>query len=132
MSEPLWRTGRWSDEHVELFIGNLLRWGVIIAAFVTAAGGILFLSLHGGRIADYRVFHGQPDALKGVTEVARSAFHLSPEALIQLGILLLIATPIARVALSLLAFFKQHDHVYVVVTAIVLGVLLYSLIGVGV
>ncbi|MEO7041318.1 MAG: DUF1634 domain-containing protein [Gemmatimonadaceae bacterium] len=131
MSNPLWRTGRWSDEHVELFIGNLLRWGVIVAASVTAVGGILFLSLHGGGIADYRVFHGQPDALKSVTEVARSAVHLNPEGLIQLGILLLIATPIARVALSLLAFFKQHDHVYVVVTAIVLGVLLYSFVGVG-
>ncbi|MEO7104603.1 MAG: DUF1634 domain-containing protein [Gemmatimonadaceae bacterium] len=130
MSDPLWRTGRWSDEHVELFIGNLLRWGVILAACVTAAGGILFLSLHGGNVADYRVFRGQPDALKSVTEVARSAFDLNPEALIQLGILLLIATPIARVALSLLAFLKQHDHVYTVVTAIVLGVLLYSLIGV--
>jgi len=132
LSDPLWRTGRWSDEHVELFIGNLLRWGVIIAASVTAAGGVLFLSLHGNSIADYRVFRGQPDALKSVQEVARNAFRLSPEALIQLGILLLIATPIARVALSLLAFFKQHDHVYVVVTAIVLAVLLYSLVGVGV
>ncbi len=132
MSNPLWRTGRWSDEHVELFIGNLLRWGVILAAAVTAIGGATFLFLHGATIADYRVFHGQPDALTSVSEVARSAYALRPEAIIQLGLLLLIATPIARVALSLLAFAKQHDRTYIVVTTIVLGLLLYSLTGVGV
>ncbi|HXF24064.1 MAG TPA: DUF1634 domain-containing protein [Gemmatimonadaceae bacterium] len=131
MSEPLWRTGRWSDEHVELFVGNLLRWGVIIAAAVTVVGGALFLALHGGRIADYHVFHGQPDALKSVSDVVANALRLQPEAVIQLGLLLLIATPIARVALSLLAFVKQHDRTYIVVTAIVLGLLLYSLTGAG-
>jgi len=131
MSDPLWRTGRWSDEHVELFIGNLLRWGVILAAAVTAIGGIIFLSLHGGSIADYRVFHGQPEALTSVAAVGRSAYQLNPTAIIQLGLLLLIATPIARVALSLLAFAKQHDRIYIVVTAVVLGLLLYSLTGAG-
>ena len=129
MSAPLWQSGRWSDEHVELFVGNLLRWGVILAASVTALGGLIFLFAHGGRKADYSVFHGQPDALKSVSQVALNAYHLQPEALIQLGLLLLIATPIARVALSLLAFFKQHDRMYILVTAIVLAVLLYSLFG---
>lgn len=131
MSEPLWRTGRWSDEHVELFIGNLLRWGVVLAAMVTAVGGALFLFMHGGTIASYHVFHGQPAALKSITQVSRDAFHLQPEAIIQLGLLLLIATPIARVALSLLAFAKQHDRTYIVVTTIVLALLLYSLTGAG-
>jgi uncharacterized membrane protein len=132
MTGPLWRTGRWSDEHVELFVGNLLRWGVILAAAVAAAGGVIFLSLHGGRIADYRVFRGQPDALKSVSEVGRNALRGHPEAIIQLGLLLLIATPIARVALSLIAFIKQHDRIYMLVTAVVLGILVYSLIGAGV
>jgi uncharacterized membrane protein len=129
LSNPLWKSGTWSDENVELFVGNLLRWGVVLAASVTALGGFIFLFVHGGRKADYSVFHGQPDALKSVSAVARNAYHLQPEALIQLGLLLLIATPIARVALSLIAFFKQHDRMYILVTAIVLGVLLYSLIG---
>ncbi len=131
MTNPLWRTGRWSDEHVELFIGNLLRWGVILAAAVTAIGGVLYLALHGGAIADYHVFHGQPNGLKSVSDVARNAFKLQPTAVIQLGLLLLIATPIARVALSLLAFVKQHDRTYIVVTTIVLALLLYSLTGAG-
>jgi uncharacterized membrane protein len=132
MSESARWTGRWSDEHVELFIGNLLRWGVILAAVVTAAGGVVFLALHGGSIANYRVFHGQPASLESVAGVVRSALALHPEAIIQLGLLLLIATPVARVALSLLAFAKQHDRTYMVVTAIVLALLLYSLTGAAV
>jgi uncharacterized membrane protein len=48
---------------------------------------------------------------------------------IQLGLLLLVATPIARVALSLIGFFRQGDRKYVVITAIVLGILLFSLVG---
>lgn len=131
MTNPLWRSGRWSDEHVELFIGNLLRWGVILAAGVTLIGGAMFLVLHGGTIADYHAFHGQPGGLKSVSDVARNAYRLQPTAVIQLGLLLLIATPIARVALSLLAFVKQHDRTYIVVTAIVLALLLYSLTGAG-
>ncbi|MDQ2890143.1 MAG: DUF1634 domain-containing protein [Gemmatimonadota bacterium] len=131
MTPPLWRTGRWSDEHVELFIGNLLRWGVVLAAIVTAIGGAMFLIRHGGNVADYQVFRGQPAYLKSVTQVVRGAANLDPTAIIQLGILLLIATPITRVALSLLAFFKQHDRTYVVVTAVVLALLLYSLGGAG-
>jgi len=126
-----WRTGRWSDEHVELFIGNLLRWGVIVAAVVTLVGGAMFLLLHGATVADYHAFHGQPNALTSLTDVARNAWKLQPTAIIQLGLLLLIATPIARVALSLVAFAKQHDRTYIVVTAIVLCLLLYSLTGAG-
>jgi uncharacterized membrane protein len=125
------RTGRWSDEHVELFIGNLLRWGVIFAAAITALGGAMYLVLHGSLIPNYSEFHGQPDTLKSVAQVVSGALHMQPEPMIQLGLLLLIATPIARVALSLVAFVKQHDYVYIVVTSIVLAVLLYSLVGAG-
>jgi uncharacterized membrane protein len=44
--------------------------------------------------------------------------------------LLLMATPIARVALCAFAFFEQRDRLYVGVTLVVLAVLLYSLIDV--
>jgi uncharacterized membrane protein len=47
----------------------------------------------------------------------------------QLGLLLLIATPIARVAFSAVAFAIEGDKMYVLFTLIVFGVLLYSLFG---
>jgi uncharacterized membrane protein len=49
-----------------------------------------------------------------------------------LGLLLLIATPVARVAFSVLAFALQRDRTYIFVTLIVLGMLIYSLTGGGI
>jgi uncharacterized membrane protein len=46
---------------------------------------------------------------------------------VQLGVLLLIATPVARVAFSALAFARQRDYTYVALTLFVLAVLLCSL-----
>ncbi|MGC1451938.1 MAG: DUF1634 domain-containing protein [Candidatus Sulfotelmatobacter sp.] len=46
-----------------------------------------------------------------------------------LGLLLLIATPVARVGLSIFGFAEEHDSMYVVFTVIVFSILLYSLLG---
>jgi uncharacterized membrane protein len=59
----------------------------------------------------------------------QSALALEGRGLIQLGLLLLIATPIARVAFSIVAFALEKDRMYVGFTAIVLTILLYSIAG---
>ena len=51
------------------------------------------------------------------------------QAIIQFGLLLLIATPVARVAFAAIGFAMERDYLYVVITLIVLVVLLYSLFG---
>jgi uncharacterized membrane protein len=117
---------------MELFIGNLLRVGVIVAAVVAAIGGVIFLAARGGSVADYHVFVGQPEHLRSVSGVLTGVAHLDSASIVQLGILLLIATPIARVALSLVAFAREHDRTYVAITALVLALLLFSLAGPGV
>ncbi len=121
----------WTDEQVEQIMGNLLRVGVLLAAAVVLAGGILYLIRYGNVFPDYRVFHGEPAEFRTVTGVAEAALALRSRGLIQLGLLLLIATPVARVVLSVLAFALQRDFTYVIVTLIVLAVLLYSLAGGG-
>lgn len=107
----------------------MLRVGVLVAATVVLIGGSLYLVRHGTTLPDYRVFRGEPSDLRTVTGIAADALALQSRGVIQLGLLLLIATPVARVAFAGLAFAKQRDRLYVVVTLIVLGVLLYSLIG---
>ena len=126
---PRGEDARWSDEQVNQLIGNLLRVGVIIAAIVAAIGGALYLAQHGQQVADYREFRGEPPELRSLRGILRSALALHSPAIVQLGLLLLIATPIARVAFSLVAFLIQRDRVYVVVTSIVLALLLFSLTG---
>ena len=121
-----------NQEHrLELVIGTLLRTGVIVAASVATLGGIVYLARHGTEPAFYGVFRGEPQDLRSVHGVVHDALAGSGRAVIQLGLLLLIATPIARVAFTLFAFARMHDLRYVVITAVVLALLTYSLIGGG-
>jgi len=126
MTDPKANASRWSDHAVEQLIGRLLQAGVLFAALVVLVGGALVLAQHGGSVASYTVFRGEPELLRSIVSIVRGAFALNSLALVQLGLLLLIATPIARVAFTLVAFALQRDRTYVVVTAIVLVLLLYG------
>ena len=119
---------RWSDEHVEQFIGRLLQFGVILAAAVTLFGAVILLAHNGGAVADFRVFKGASPELRSVGAIVRGVIALDGRAITQLGLVLLILTPVARVALTLWAFLRQHDRLYVLVTTIVLVLLLYGLL----
>jgi len=119
----------WTDERVELIVGNLLRAGVTIAASVVALGGTIFLIRHGRELPHYHVFVGEPTRLRTVGGILSGAMTLRGSEIIQFGLLLLIATPVARVAFSVVAFALERDRLYVVITLAVLGILLFSLAG---
>ena len=119
----------WDDVKLEQIIGDLLRAGVVIAAVVVFAGGIAYLAQNGTAHPDFHSFHGEPSALRGVAPILHDAARLDSRGIIQLGLLLLILTPIARVVFSVFAFAMERDRMYVVITLIVLSVLLYSLLG---
>jgi uncharacterized membrane protein len=108
-------------------LGTLLRVGVTLAAIVVLAGGTVFLIHHGTDAPHYGVFQGQPSELRALSGIVADALAMHSPGLIQLGLLLLIATPVARVVFSLFAFLREGDLTYVVVTAFVLAVLVYSL-----
>lgn len=118
---------QWTDKRVESIVGNLLRAGVLLSAAVVLAGGILYLVHYGGNAPDYRVFRGEPAELKGVTGILKGAMSLHRRGLIQLGILILIATPVVRVIFAVIAFALQRDATYVIISMIVLGALSFSL-----
>ena len=123
------KESRWSDEWVEEVMGNLLRAGVSLAAAVALLGGIFYLIRYHSTSPGYRVFRGEPADLRSVSGILADAMELRSRGLIQLGLLLLVATPVARVVFSVFAFARQHDLTYVVLTLIVLAVLIYSLVG---
>jgi uncharacterized membrane protein len=119
------------DKRLEAIIGYTLRAGVVTAAAVVLIGGILYLARNSGASPDYRTFHPaskQTDALSGIVQNVRE---LNSLGIIQVGLLVLIATPIARVILSVVAFALERDLLYVAATLIVLGFLLYSLLVKG-
>lgn len=117
----------WGDDRVQRVIGTLLRWGVLLAAATVLVGGVIYIGSCGSTIPDYKVFRGVPPELRAVTGIVREAVSLNPLGLIQFGLLLLIATPLARVAFSVAAFALQRDRTYVVVTLFVLAVVLLGL-----
>jgi uncharacterized membrane protein len=121
----------WNDQKIEDIIGNLLRIGVGTAAAVVLVGAAAYLVRHGFGHANYRVFRGEPSDLRTLRGIVRAALGLHPRGIIQLGLVLLIATPVARVAFSVLAFAVERDRMYVVFTLMVLGILILSLAGIA-
>ena len=116
------------DTIIDIRIGLLLKIGMLTSAAVILLGGTLFLIHHGRSNPDYTVFHGVPDNLNSLAGIAAGLRRGNDLAIIQLGMLLLIATPVARVVFSIFAFFSERDYLYVTISTIVLAVLLYSLI----
>jgi uncharacterized membrane protein len=114
---------------IERHLGNLLRAGVAISGLLVSAGALLYLAGHAADRPDYRSFHGEPVELRSLWRLAGAAPTLDGRGIIQIGILILIATPIARVAFSVAAFVRAGDRRYVAITSIVLTVLAYSLFG---
>jgi len=123
------RQNRWSDEKVETLMGKLLIGGVLLAAFMVLCGGARYLYIHGYNLPHYRVFRGSPSDLRTLDGILKDATARQGEGLIQLGIVLLVATPIARVAFSIFAFLRQRDYLYVGLTLIVFTLLMYSFVG---
>lgn len=121
----------WTDRKIEETVGDLLAVGVAISALVVLAGAALYLHRYGHSPADYRVFQGEPTDLRNLRGIVRSALQLRSRGIIQLGLVCLIATPVARVAFSIWGFAAEHDRLYMIFTGIVLIVLLYSLLGSG-
>lgn len=120
---------KWTDQKVEFLVGTILRTGVMISAFVVLIGGILYLIQNGSQLPDYHVFRGEPSDLRSLQGIFQDALSFHSRGVIQFGILLLMATPVVRVAFSLLAFGLEADRTYMIVTAIVLVLLIYSLMG---
>jgi uncharacterized membrane protein len=120
----------WDDRRIELIIGMLLRLGVILAASIVLFGAIIYLIRNGAALLpDYKSFHGEAAQLRTVTGILSGCREFRGRAIIQLGVLFLIATPVARVIFSAVAFALEKDRLYVLLTLIVLGVLLFSLFG---
>ena len=118
-----------TTEKLDEIVGNLLRVGVSLAAAVVFAGGLVYLFRHGAEQPAYHVFRGEPSDLRGVGGILQDVLSGRGRGVIQLGLLLLIATPVARVAYLVYAFARQKDWLYAVVALIVLLLLAYGLAG---
>lgn len=118
-----------ATEKMDLIVGNLLRAGVVLSGTVVFAGALIYLARHGMEGPAYHIFRGEPSDLRGVRGIWNDALALRGRGIIQLGLLLLIATPVARVGYLVYAFAQQKDRLYAAVALAVLVLLAYGLLG---
>lgn len=116
------------DADMQLVIGWILRIGVIASMAIVVAGGILFVYRHGHSIPDYRTFRKVPGFISSPMGVFEGVIHFKGQAIIQLGIMLLIATPIIRVVFSAIGFVLERDRLYTFISLLVLLIIIMSTI----
>lgn len=121
----------WTDQKTEALVGQLLRAGVTSAAVIVMAGAAVYLVRHGLQPANYRVFKGEPTDLREWRGIIHEALRGRGRGIVQMGLLVLLLTPVARVLFAAFAFAMERDWFYVAVSSFVFLVLLYSMWGSG-
>ena len=114
------------DKDLQSFIGNLLRIGVVISMTILVVGLILYLFQSGKNVIHYETFN------------AKNTFHFAPfwaslksgdsQAIMELGVMALISTPIARVLFTMIGFWMEKDRMYTIIAMIVLLIIAFSLV----
>jgi uncharacterized membrane protein len=105
-------------DFIERMVNRILGVGIVLTVALLAAG--LVLSIVDGR--------GLPVEVVPLADLASRLLDLDPAAYLSLGIVVLIATPFVRVAGSIVAFARERDRRYVLITAVVLAVMCLSLV----
>jgi len=122
--------GLLGDHDIEVIVGTLLRYGVMTASAIVLLGGTYFLFQHGeSPVPSYHRFVGESIGYTTFSGILNGVFALQAKGIIQLGVMVLIATPILRILFSLIGFVLEKDKLYVGITLVVLCVILLSTFG---
>jgi len=116
------------DKDIGAAMGTLLRMGVIISSVVVCIGGVIYLFRHGHETPSFHVFHGDTSLFRTFPDIITGVATGKGRAIIQLGILLLIATPVARIIFSVIGFLMEKDRLYTGITLLVLAIIITSLL----
>lgn len=120
---------KFKDTDMQAVIGWILRAGVLVSMSVIFIGGVIYLYRHGQTHVDYSKFVGVPDFVNNPGGIVHGIFTLRGRAIIQAGVILLIATPVIRVLFSAIGFIMEKDYLYTGITILVLLIILASMIS---
>lgn len=116
----------------ELFISEILRWGVRASLAIIVAGIVLSFVMPGGydglntSAGLQEILHGGASFPRSFSWVWAGILHLDGTAVSVAGLALLILTPIARVLASIISFAYHKDKMYVGITLIVFALVVFS------
>lgn len=120
---------KFKDTDIQVVIGWVLRIGVFLSIAVVFIGGVVYLYRHGNNIANYTTFKGVPDFVHMGNGLLTGILTLRGQAIIQGGIILLIATPVIRVVFSAIGFIAEKDYLYAGITVLVLLIIFMSMLN---
>ncbi|MCK6476729.1 MAG: DUF1634 domain-containing protein [Phycisphaerales bacterium] len=115
------------DRRFDMQLSRVLIWGTMAAGAVIAISAIVLVATQGRSTVRFTTFDPGLANGQSVAKVIRGVAALDPRSLLLLGVIMVIATPVLRVAFSLVTFAIERDRLYVLITAVVLAVLGYSL-----
>lgn len=116
-----------ADRDIQLILGTLLRVGVILAVSFLFMGAVIYLWYAGDAVANYVVFDPRHVRYKSIAAIVEGLSQFDGTAIIQFGVVLLIFTPVLRVAFSIFSFVIARDYLYVGIGLLVLFIILFSL-----
>jgi uncharacterized membrane protein len=117
------------DKDMQGIIGWVLRLGVVISMCIVFVGGVIYLFRHGREVADHHTFTGIPQFIRTAGGIFKGVFTIRGQAIIQMGIALLIATPILRIVFAIIGFALEKDRLYVFISLIVLAIIFASMLS---
>jgi len=117
------------DKDMQLLLSHVLRAGTIVSISVVIFGGLVFMYRHGHSVSDYHTFNGVPVFVRNASGIFHGILAFKGQAIIQLGIVLLIATPILRIVFSAIGFVLEKDYMYLGISLLVLGIIFFSMMS---
>ncbi|MDB4923237.1 DUF1634 domain-containing protein [Mucilaginibacter sp.] len=119
-----------ADQDIERLIGLQLRFGVIIASLIVLIGGLIYLKQSGAQaVPHYHSFTGAKAGFTSLGEIFKGVCKVNAKGIIELGVVVLIITPILRIAFSLVGFIIEKDKLYTWITLTVLAIMMASIFG---
>ena len=118
------------DHRLDSQLGRLLSLCTGIASLVILAGVGALVARHSAEHADFQRFSADFVTLKSPRDIAQGLAAGNAAAIAQAGLVLLMLTPVIRVAATLVAFAIRRDRVFVAITLVVLVTLLLGIAGV--
>jgi len=120
-------------ETMNEIVGNVLRFGVLVSAAIIVIGVVLLVGNNGLSETSSALIYNPNQVPHGTFDVSlagllKGLVAFQPYSLIELGAIILIATPVSRVLISVFLFAAEGDRLYVYITAVVLVLLLFSIL----
>ncbi|RZK48173.1 MAG: DUF1634 domain-containing protein [Pedobacter sp.] len=114
----------------QVLLGRILRYGVFTAMIVVGFGAVLYLLQEGSSLVNYQDFRENAYPIQSFRQMINGLLFAQGSSYIQMGLCILILTPIIRLLLAIYSFAVEKDYLYVVIGLIVLTIILVSL-GLG-